>query len=71
MALTVQQRQALNDKLVHLCELAKLEVNGGHQYKATIILRAPHLPDGDVIVTEDSAEGISGVIARGVSEERL
>ena len=64
MALTTNERQAIQDRLADLCEEAKQAVKGGAQYKATILLRAPHLPDGDVLVTEDDLSAVQRALER-------
>lgn len=64
MALTVTERQNIHDRLVELAEEAKRSVRGGAQYRATVLLRAPHLPDGDVIVTDDQDEAIIAAVQK-------
>lgn len=51
-------QQVLRNRLADACEWAKTNVVDGEQYKATIILRFPHSPDRDVIVTDDTNEAI-------------
>lgn len=60
--LTPSEQARIQDEIADLAEAAKRCVRGGDQYKATIILRAPHLPDGDVIVTEDAQEHVLNVV---------
>ncbi len=58
------EQQALQDRLADLAETAKTYVRGGDNYRATIILRATHLPDGDVVVTDDTDDKINAALAR-------
>ena len=69
MPLTPAERFAIQDRLADLCEEAKKSVKGGEHYKATIILRAPHLPDGDVVVTEDPIQYIVDCLRRAAERE--
>ena len=62
--LTADQSEHIRVYLADLCETAKKAVTGGEHYKTTILLRAPHLPDGDVLVTEDSDVDIISAIQR-------
>lgn len=62
--MTDEGRAAVFDAIADLCERAKRTVASGARYKATLLLRAPHLPDGDVLVTEDDDDAIVAAIAR-------
>lgn len=52
-AMTPAERQRIQDEIGDLAEQAKRLVRGSDHYRATVILRAPHLPDGDVVVSDD------------------
>ncbi len=62
MTLTRIQREAIHDALANLCEQAKTHVRDADHYRATIILRATHLPDGDVVVTDDLQEKVLTIV---------
>lgn len=60
--MTPAEHEAIHDKIAALAEEAKTYIRGGDHYRATIILRATHLPDGDVIVTDDIQEKVLHVV---------
>lgn len=62
--MTPAERLRIQDFVADCAEDAKRAVKGGDQYKATVLLRAPHLPDGDVLVTEDDPDAIIAAIER-------
>lgn len=68
MGLTPQESADIREFIADCAEKAKTAVKGGKQCKATVILRAPHLPDGDVIVTEDAPASILAAIRRKFPE---
>lgn len=64
MPLSVLESDRIRNRLANLCQEAKQSVKGGEQYKATMLLRAPHLPDGDVLVTDDDDAEILKAVRR-------
>lgn len=64
MALDPGEITAIRDEIAYILEGCKKLLKTGSQYKATCLLRAPHLPDGDVVVSEDSAPEIIAAIQR-------
>lgn len=64
MPLTFLERDRIRNRLATLCQEAKESVKDGERYHATILLRAPHLADGDVLVTDDDDTAILNAIRR-------
>lgn len=62
MGLTAAEREHIHDAIVELAERAKRLVRGSDHYRATVILRATHLPDGDVIVSDDQQDKVLDVV---------
>lgn len=62
MSLTPGQRQALHDSIVaRLDDLAPLF---DQRCKLTFVMRSPHLPDGDVVVTSDDIDAVIAALER-------
>lgn len=64
MALDEVASEAIRNEIADALESLKRLLKSGDQYKATCVLRAPHLPDGDVVVSEDSAPEIIKAVER-------
>jgi hypothetical protein len=73
---TPAERLRIQDFVADCAEDAKRAVKGGAQYRATVLLRAPHLPDGgggfnNALSRLRTLELISGRGELRVSEELL
>lgn len=64
MALSAVASEAIRNEIADALERLKTLLKGGENYKATCLLRAPHLPDGDVLVTEDTDDAIIAAVER-------
>jgi hypothetical protein len=62
MALTTEQQAAIQEAIADMAEAAKRLLRGPDHYRATVILRATHLPNGDVVVTDDLQDRVLSVV---------
>lgn len=62
MALTASEKQRLRAEIA--ARLGEMEPMFDPRCKLTFVMRSPHLPDGDVIVTSDSIPDVLRAIER-------
>lgn len=70
MALTSLEQQRIQDAIADLAEDAKRVLRGSEHYRATVLLRTTHVPDGDVVVTDDAPEKIFAALQRRFPEHK-